>query len=167
VLACAQPGHRAAVSGSGSDPFSKVGRGRSGRGCRSFELAIQFHQLRLKLTRQPKVARIGARKSGLDSQAKRLVKVDDYLLHAKPIPQFESRRQRLSLLGMAAGFDQTDIGQSKPIRAGATRCASSSLAAMASPSGSRNSKAARAEASTTLTAIAVCSDQDRGFAWRG
>jgi hypothetical protein len=40
----------------------------------------------------------------LDSQVKRLVRVDDHLLHFKPIPQFESRRQRLSLLGMAAGF---------------------------------------------------------------
>src|SRR5208337_3018653 len=58
------------------------------------------------------------------------------------------------------------LANSKPSRLGATRCASPSLPATASPSGSPNNRAARAEASTTLTVIAIGADQGGGLARR-
>src|SRR5271166_7132973 len=64
-----------------------------------------------------------------------------------------------------AGFAPI-FAASKPRRAGATRCASPSLPATASPSGSPNNRAARAEASTTLTVISIGADQGGGLARR-
>src|SRR5271166_2666783 len=58
------------------------------------------------------------------------------------------------------------LANSKPSRAGATRCASPSLPATVSPSGSPNNRAARAEASTTLTVIAIGADQGGGLVRR-
>src|ERR1700722_18443639 len=52
------------------------------------------------------------------------------------------------------------------MRRGATRRAPSSRPATISASGSPNKSAARAEASTTLTAVAVIADQAGGFSRR-
>src|SRR5271165_5617782 len=58
------------------------------------------------------------------------------------------------------------LASSKPSRAGATRRVSPSRWATDSASGSPNSSAARAEASTTLTGIAVGADNDGRLAGR-
>src|SRR5271166_5097087 len=58
------------------------------------------------------------------------------------------------------------LASSKPSRAGATSLASPSRSATESASGSPKSSAARAEASTTLTGIAVGADNGGSLAGR-
>src|SRR5437899_9379397 len=65
--------------------------------------------------------------------------------------------------GSRRSFFRQTLAISKPSKAGAKRLLRSSRAATASASGSPNSKAAKAEASTTLTAIPIGADDRCGF----
>jgi hypothetical protein len=91
--------------------------------------------------------------------------VDCDLLCSEPVAQSESDEKRFALVGVAPALRSASICELEAEQVGRpTRRAPSSAPATSSASGSPNNRAARADASTTLTAVTVGPDQNGSLA---
>ena len=125
------------------------------------QFPVERNQLGVQRAGEPKVACIIGGQTRCLGEVQRSRVIDGDGLHSQPMRQPESGAQSLPLAWLAPDLDQADVSQFEVKQGGAANRAPSSRSAIASASGSANSRAASAEASTTLMPVTVGPD-DRG-----